>query len=101
MNPPGARMTETAVCPFCESEISATAKKCSHCGEWVSRNCQTCGTPIRDQWAARGFCADCGVKIEIADGAAMPCYVGVNNGELVYQHYCIDCIDDCDCDGCY
>ena len=55
-------MTETAVCPFCESDISPTAKKCGLCGEWVSRNCQTCGTPIRDQWAARGFCADCGVK---------------------------------------
>ena len=55
-------MTETVVCPFCESDISPTAKKCSHCGEWVSRSCQTCGTPIKNQWAARGFCADCGVK---------------------------------------
>jgi len=24
-------------CPFCESEISETAKKCRHCGEWLDR----------------------------------------------------------------
>ncbi len=53
-------MTETDACPFCETEITPTAKKCRHCGEWVSRDCLTCGTPIRDKWAARGFCADCG-----------------------------------------
>ena len=52
-------MTETAACPFCESEIPPSAKKCRHCGEWVSRGCLACGTPIKDQWAARGFCADC------------------------------------------
>ncbi len=52
-------MTETAACPFCESEITPTAKKCRHCGEWVSRDCLTCGTPIKGQWAARGYCADC------------------------------------------
>jgi|SaaInlStandDraft_2_1057019.scaffolds.fasta_scaffold03424_7 hypothetical protein len=23
------------ICPFCEGEIGATAKKCRHCGEWV------------------------------------------------------------------
>lgn len=53
-------MTETATCPFCESEITTTVKKCRHCGEWVSRDCLRCGTPIKAQWAARGFCADCG-----------------------------------------
>jgi len=52
-------MTETAACPFCESEITPTAKKCRHCGEWVSRDCLACGTPIKGQWAARGFCANC------------------------------------------
>ncbi len=53
-------MQETVLCPFCESELSATVKKCKYCGEWVSRDCQKCGTPIRGEWAARGFCADCG-----------------------------------------
>lgn len=52
-------MSEAVACPFCESEIPPTAQKCRHCGEWVSRECLSCGTPIRNQWAARGFCADC------------------------------------------
>lgn len=52
-------MTEMSACPFCESEVTPTAKKCRHCGEWISRDCLSCGTPIRNQWAARGYCADC------------------------------------------
>lgn len=54
-------MTEAAACPFCEAEITPSAKKCRYCGEWISRDCLSCGTPIRNEWAARGFCADCGV----------------------------------------
>lgn len=34
--------------------------KCRYCGEWVSRDCLSCGTPIKNEWAARGYCADCG-----------------------------------------
>lgn len=26
------------VCPFCEGEVSPTAKKCLHCGEWLSES---------------------------------------------------------------
>lgn len=52
-------MSDTATCPFCEAEISTTASKCRHCGEWISRNCLSCGTPIKNQWAARGYCAEC------------------------------------------
>lgn len=52
-------MTETTACPLCEGEIGLAASKCRHCGEWVSRDCLACGTPIRSQWAARGYCADC------------------------------------------
>ena len=55
-------MTETAVCPFCEGEVTPSAQKCRHCSEWISRDCQTCATPIKNQWAARGFCADCETK---------------------------------------
>lgn len=51
--------TETAPCPFCEAGISVTARKCRYCGEWVARHCDRCGTPIRDEWAARGRCAEC------------------------------------------
>ena len=49
----------TTTCPFCEAEIGEQAKKCRHCGEWVSRSCERCGTPIRGEWAARGLCAMC------------------------------------------
>lgn len=28
-------------CPYCEAMISDTAKKCQHCGEWVSAQGQT------------------------------------------------------------
>lgn len=59
--------TETVPCPFCESEISQTAKKCRFCGEWVSRNCEVCGTPLRNEWAARGICVQC----TAARGAAL------------------------------
>lgn len=54
-------MTEskTVACPFCEAEIGVGAKKCRHCGEWVSRRCQGCGTPLRGEWAARGWCTEC------------------------------------------
>ena len=54
-------MTSSSIdtCPFCEAEIGLQAKKCRHCGEWVSRSCETCGTPLRGEWAARGLCAEC------------------------------------------
>lgn len=51
--------TETVHCPFCEAPIGATARKCRHCREWISRRCERCGTPVRDEWAARGLCAEC------------------------------------------
>ena len=47
-----------ATCPYCESEISATAKKCRSCGEWVRGECSVCGVELRGQWAARGLCGD-------------------------------------------
>lgn len=49
----------TIQCPFCEAGISSTARKCRYCGEWVARQCDRCRTPIRDEWAARGRCAEC------------------------------------------
>lgn len=49
----------TVECPFCEARIGSTARKCRFCGEWVARHCDRCGTPIRDEWAARGRCAEC------------------------------------------
>ncbi len=52
-------MSETFPCPLCDAHIGASAKKCRHCGEWVSRNCLSCGTPIRREWAAEGRCAQC------------------------------------------
>lgn len=58
---------EQVPCPFCESPISATARKCRYCAEWVARNCEGCGTPIRDDWAARGLCAECQKKPTVSE----------------------------------
>jgi TM2 domain-containing membrane protein YozV len=51
--------SQTVPCPFCQADIGVDAKKCRHCGEWVSRSCEECGTPLRGEWAARGLCAEC------------------------------------------
>lgn len=59
MEDPQPTPSATVNCPFCEAEIGEQARKCRHCGEWVSRQCEGCGTPLRDEWAARGICAEC------------------------------------------
>jgi len=63
--------TGDTACPFCESQISAAAKKCRYCSEWVSRDCLICGTPIRGEWAARGRCAPCQGNLIVAGDAAL------------------------------
>ena len=52
-------MTEPIPCPFCDGEISTTAKKCRHCGEWVRGQCARCGASVRGRWAAQSLCAQC------------------------------------------
>jgi hypothetical protein len=66
-------LTETHRCCFCESELSATARKCRFCGEWVARDCSRCGTPLRNEWAARGMCAECqkGALIALRGGQGL------------------------------
>ncbi|MDX1647006.1 MAG: NINE protein [Longimicrobiales bacterium] len=54
--------TDTTPCPFCEAEIGVKAKKCRYCGEWVARRCLSCNTPIKGEWAARGYCHECQVR---------------------------------------
>jgi TM2 domain-containing membrane protein YozV len=49
----------TKECRFCESTIPASARKCRHCGEWLARPCEGCGTPLAGDWAARGVCVEC------------------------------------------
>ena len=52
-------MSDVAPCPFCDAEISATAKKCRHCGEWIRGECTRCGASVRGKWAAQSLCARC------------------------------------------
>lgn len=54
-----AQADDTRACRFCQAEISASARKCRHCGEWLARPCEGCGTPLAGEWAARGVCAEC------------------------------------------
>lgn len=68
-----ADTSRTANCPFCEAEIGEHVRKCRHCGEWVARNCQGCETPLRDEWAARGICAEC--RKADAVSVATPAYL--------------------------
>lgn len=49
---------DAAACPYCESPISATAKKCRHCGEWIRNECRVCGTELGGRWARQGLCAE-------------------------------------------
>lgn len=51
--------TPSLPCPFCQAPISTSAKKCRYCREWVARDCTSCGTPLRGEWAARGLCVEC------------------------------------------
>lgn len=51
--------SETVHCPFCQVKIGEDVRKCRHCGEWVARSCDGCGTSVRGEWAARGLCAEC------------------------------------------
>lgn len=62
----------TTACPFCKAEIDLEAQKCRHCGEWVSRDCEGCGTPIRAQWAARGLCAECQRRKNLPTAPGVP-----------------------------
>ncbi len=52
-------------CPFCDAEISATARKCRHCSEWVTGQCRQCGVGLRKRWAARSLCANCELVVSV------------------------------------
>ena len=43
-------MEKKILCPYCEGEISATARKCRHCGEWINKedNASSTTTEIKN-----------------------------------------------------
>lgn len=65
-NPSTAEPEATSVaevpCRYCQAQVAASAQKCRHCGEWLSRPCEGCGTPLAGDWGKRGVCVEC-VKV--------------------------------------
>ncbi len=57
-------MEETKKCPFCGEEILSIAKKCKHCGEWLTEHnnikCPVCGEHIDENLTV---CPNCEAKI--------------------------------------
>jgi TM2 domain-containing membrane protein YozV len=53
-------------CPSCGEELREGVKKCRHCNEWIDRDCESCGVPIRGVFAARGLCAECATSHRMA-----------------------------------
>ena len=47
-------------CKYCGSELIDTAKKCSHCGEWLDINCPYCEGEVSPQAEQ---CPHCGEKL--------------------------------------
>lgn len=47
---------ETKICPYCGEEILAVAKKCKHCGEWLTDDCSNniVPPPIPDNLSEKG-----------------------------------------------
>lgn len=44
---------ENILCPFCNGEISADAKKCQHCGEWVNKDAENLPDELKHfNWGA-------------------------------------------------
>ncbi len=58
------------MCPFCAEEIQEAAKKCKHCGEWLSDEpAKTSAEPIK----------------------GIPCSYGSCNGKILDAGYCTKC----------
>ena len=44
---------ENILCPFCNGEILADAKKCQHCGEWVNKDVENLPEELKHfNWGA-------------------------------------------------
>ena len=49
-------MENTKSCPYCGSEIQATAKKCKHCGKWVEKQCPQCSEWVNAEAKKCRYC---------------------------------------------
>lgn len=49
---------ETKQCPHCGEEISAAAKKCHKCGQWLQKKCPACGEWIKAEAKKCRYCGE-------------------------------------------